>query len=116
LDSDRGRADFDVAIHGQGVEISEEVKSLVGDRLRRDLRAFAGRIIVARVRLWSPPDGNAPVTCQVRVELRPSGGLALGETCSSLPTAVERATGRMKAALRAQLASPGAALSHAWLR
>jgi hypothetical protein len=116
LESDRGRADFDVAIHGQGVDISEEVKCLVGDRLRRDLRAFAGRIIVARVRLWSPPDANAPVTCQVRVELRPSGGLALGETCSSLATALDRATRRMKAALAAQLPSPGEALAHAWLR
>jgi hypothetical protein len=98
------------------VEVSEEVKSLVGDRLRKELRAFANRIIVARVRLWSPTDGNAPVTCQVRVDLRPSGGLALGETCSSLATALDRATGRMKAALGAQLASPGEALSHAWLR
>jgi ribosome-associated translation inhibitor RaiA len=112
----RGGASFRIAMHGQGVEIADEVRSLVEDRLRRDLRAFAGRIVVAHVRLWAPTDGNAPVTCHVRIELRPSGGLALGETGSNLTMAVDRASERMKTALGSQLARQGAAVSQAWLR
>jgi ribosome-associated translation inhibitor RaiA len=116
LKIDNGMAAFRVAIHGQGVEIGDEVRSLVEERLRTDLRAFAGRIVVAHVRLWSPTDGTAPVICHVRVELRPSGGLALGETGGDLTMAVDRATERMKTALGAQLARPGATVSQAWLR
>jgi ribosome-associated translation inhibitor RaiA len=116
LKIDHGGAAFRVAIHGQGVEIADEVRSLVEERLRRDLRAFAGRIVVAHVRLWTPTDGNAPVICHVRVELRPSGGLALGETGANLTMAVDRATERMKTALGSQLARQGATVSQAWLR
>ena len=113
---DHGVAEFRVAIHGQGVEIADEVRTLVEERLRRDLRAFAGRIVVAHVRLWAPTDGNAPVICHVRVELRPSGGLALGETGSNLTMAVGRATERMKTALGSQLARQGVTVSQAWFR
>lgn len=113
---DHGGEAFRVAVHGQGVEIADDVRSLVEERLRRDLRAFAGRIVVAHVRLWAPTDGLAPVICHVRVELRPSGGLALGETGSNLTMAVDRATGRMKTALGSQLARPGATVPQSWLR
>jgi ribosome-associated translation inhibitor RaiA len=112
--ADRG-SPFRVAIHGQGIEIADPVRSLVEDRVRRALRAFAGRIAGAQVRLWSPMEGNAPVVCHVRVELRPRGGLALGETGPDLAMAVNRAARRLSAALQARLARPGV-VSQAWLR
>lgn len=113
---DDGAVAFRVAIHGQGVEVVDELRELVEARLLRDLRPYAGRIIAAHVRLWVPTEGDGPAICHVRVELRPSGGLALGETGSSLATAIGRATERMGMALGAQLARPGAAASQAWLR
>ena len=113
---EQGAREFPVAIHGQGVEIAGDVRSFVEDRLRRDLRAFAGRIVFAQARFSLPTDGNAPVRCHVRVELRPRGGLALGETGSTLTMAVERATERMKAALGARIARQGSTASQAWLR
>ena len=113
---DDGEVAFRVAIHGQGVEVVDELRDLVEDRLVRDLRPYARRIIATHVRLWVPMEGDGPAICHVRVELRPSGGLALGETGSSLATAIGRATARMGSALGAQLARPGAAASQAWLR
>ena len=112
---DDGAVGFRVAIHGQGVEIVDELRDLVEERLMRDLRPFARRIVAAHVRLWVPTEDDRPAICHVRVELRPSGGLALGETGSSLATAIGRATERMGMALGAQLARAGAP-SQAWLR
>ena len=114
--NDDGAVPFRVAIHGHGVEIVDDLRGLIERRLRRDLLPFAGRIVVAHVRLWVPTEGDGPAICQVRVELRPSGGLALGETGSSLATAVGKATERMGMALGVQLARKDAAASQAWLR
>lgn len=113
---DDGAIAFRVAIHGQGVEIVAELRDLIEQRLRRDLRPYAGRIIVAHIRLWVPTEGDGPAICHVRVELRPSGGLALGEAGSGLATAIGRATERMGMALGARTARQGAAASQAWLR
>jgi ribosome-associated translation inhibitor RaiA len=109
-------AAFRVAVHGQGVQVVDELRHLVEKRLRTDLRSYARRIVVAHVRLWVPTEADNPAICHVRVELRPSGGLALGETGSDLRTAVARAVERMRIALGAQLARPGSAASQAWLR
>lgn len=59
---------------------------------------------------------HSQAVCQVRVELRPSGGLALGETGSNLAAAVERATDRMRGALAATFARKEAMALQAWLR
>ena len=113
---DGGAVAFRVAIHGQGVQIVDELRRLVEGRLWTGLEAHAGRIVVAHVRLWVPTDADGPVICHVRVELRPSGGLALGETGFDLDTAVARATERVRAALGAQLTRPGSAPTQAWFR
>jgi ribosome-associated translation inhibitor RaiA len=112
---DGGRA-FRIAIHSQGLEIGDELRDLVEARLRKNLGPYAAQIVVAHVRLWTPMEGDEPGVCQVRVELRPSGGLALGETGCNLATAVERAADRMKGALAASFARKEAMASQAWLR
>ena len=114
--NDDGVAAFRVAVHGQGLDVAEETRRLVEERLRTDLGAYRERIVAAQVRLRTPSHGNAPVTCNVRVDLRPGGGLALGETGSDVTMALGRASVRMKTALGARLACAGANLSHAWLR
>ena len=107
---------FRIVLHNQGVKLTRALGDAVQERLRRDLRPYAGRIVVAHVRLWMPSDADGPAVCHVRVELRPSGGLALGETGSDAAAAVERASLRMASALRAQLARPPAVAPNAWFR
>ncbi len=115
--TDEGAAAFRVAINGQGVQLVDELlRRLVEERLWTELRAHARKIVVAHVRLWVPMDADGPVICHVRVELRPSGGLALGETGSDLGTAVARAAERMRVALGAQLAGAESSTSQAWFR
>jgi hypothetical protein len=109
-------ASFRVAIHGQGLEIDDAVRDLVEHCLWAGLRPHMRRIVAAHVRLWAAPAGDGPAICHVGVELRPSGGLALGETGSNVASAVGRATERLEAALGAQLARQGAAPTQAWLR
>jgi ribosome-associated translation inhibitor RaiA len=112
---DGGRA-FRIAIHSQGLEIGDQLRDLIEARLRKNLGPNAARIVVAHVRLWTSTEGDGPAVCQVRVELRPSGGLALGETGSNLATAVERATDGMREALGASFVRKEGTASHAWLR
>src|SRR5688572_11820862 len=54
LRNEDGAAPFRVVIHGQGVEVVDDLRGLIERRLRRDLLPFAGRIVVAHVRLWVP--------------------------------------------------------------
>ena len=109
-------APFRVAINGQGLEIDADLRVLVEHCLRAGLRPHGRRIVAAHVRLWAAPGGDGPAICHVGVELRPSGGLALGETGSNVASAVGRATERLEAALRARLARQDPAPTQAWLR
>ena len=107
---------FRIVIHGQGVALTRGLAQAIEERLRKDLRPHARRIVVAHVRLWTPPEGDRPAVCHLRVELRPSGGLALGEAGLDAAAAVERASLRMTVALGAHLARPQGAGSNAWFR
>jgi hypothetical protein len=96
-----------VTIHGKGVEVGDGLRRLVEEALRAPLQPYGGRVALAHVRLWVPADGDGPGTCYIRVDLRPSGGVALGETAPDLAKAVRRAAGRVGAAVGRQLAVHG---------
>jgi hypothetical protein len=109
-----------IAINGQGVEITDDVRRLVEGDLRSVLEPHRGRIAFAHVRLWEPIDTDGPTTCYIRVDLRPWGGLALGATAPDLTKAIGRATERVGTAVRNQLAILGEggsrASSSSWFR
>jgi ribosome-associated translation inhibitor RaiA len=116
LKIDDGSTSFRIVVHGHGVEIGDELRAFIEASVWKDLRPFAARIIVSHVRLWHPAEAEAPAVCQVRVDLRPSGGLALGETAGTPSTAVEKATRRMGRALGRQLGREDGSRPQAWLR
>ena len=108
-----------ITINGQGVEITNDVRQLIENNLRAVLEPYGGRIAFAHVRLWEPIDSVGPTTCHIRVDLKPSGGLALGATAPDLAKAVRRASERVGAAVENQLAcrtAAGASRSTAWFR
>jgi hypothetical protein len=93
-----------IAIHGQGVEITNGVRRLVDGSLRAALKPYGCRVAFAHVRLWESIDRDGPTTCHIRVDLSPSGGLALGATAPNLAKAVKWAADRVAAAVGSQLA------------
>jgi hypothetical protein len=97
-----------IAINGQGVTITDDVRRLIESDLRAALEPHGGRIAFAHVRLWEPVDSDGPTTCYIRVDLRPCGGLALGATASDLRKAVRRASERVGSAIGNRLAILGA--------
>lgn len=108
-----------IAINGQGVEVTSGVRRLIEGDLRAVLEPYGGRVAFAHVRLWEPIESGGPTTCYIRVDLRPSGGLALGATAPDLAKAVKRASERVGAAVGSQLARHGAADtrgSYSWFR
>ena len=96
-----------IAIHGQGVEINNEVRRLVDGSLRGILKPYGCRVAFAHVRLWESIDHAGPSICHIRVDLSPSGGLALGATAPNLERAVEWAAERVGAAVGSQLGCQG---------
>jgi hypothetical protein len=103
-----------ITINGQGVEITNDVRRLIERDLRAALEPYGGRIAFAHVRLWEPIDSVGPTTCHIRVDLKPSGGLALGTTAPDLAKAVRRASERVGAAVANRLASPIATAASGW--
>lgn len=108
-----------IAINGQGVQVTNEVRRLIEGNLRTVLEPYNGRVAFAHVRLWEPIENDGPTTCYIRVDLSPSGGLALGATAPDLPKAVRRASARVGAAVADQLAGqrtaqPGG--TYSWFR
>jgi hypothetical protein len=98
---------WQIGINGQGVEITSEVRRLVEGELRAVLQPCSGRVGFAHVRLWEPIQGDGPTTCYIRVDLRPSGGVALGATAADVANAVRRASERVGIATQNQLARSG---------
>ena len=97
-----------IAICGQGVEINNGVRQLVHGSLRAVLKPYGCRVAFAHVRLWESIDRDGPTTCHIRVDLSPSGGLALGATAPNLAKAVKWAAERVAAAVGSQLACQAA--------
>jgi sigma 54 modulation/S30EA-like ribosomal protein len=108
-----------IAINGQGVEVTNEVRQLLECELRSALEPYGGRVAFAHVRLWEPAESAGPTTCYIRVDLHPTGGLALGAVAPDLTKAVRLASERVGAAVRRQLAHRDSAQtrgSYSWFR
>ena len=103
-----------VTINGQGVEITDSVRRLIETDLGAVLAPHRGRLAFVHVRLWKPLDSDGPTTCYIRVDLKPSGGLALGATAPDLVKAVRKASARVGAAVENQLDYPTAVPASWW--
>ena len=103
-----------ITINGQGVEITDSVRRLIENDLAAVLEPHGGRVAFVHVRLWEPFDSAGPTTCYIRVDLKPSGGLALGATASGLMKAVRKASERVGTAIKKQLAYPPATAASWW--
>ena len=108
-----------IGINGQGLDVTSGVRNLVEGVLRAVLQPYGGRVAFVHVRLWAPVETDGLVTCYIRVDLRPSGGVALGATARELAKAVRRASERVGTAVESQLARPDQAphrAPHSWFR
>ena len=108
-----------ITINGQGLEITDSVRRLIESDVGAVLEPHGGRVALAHVRLWEPLDSDGPTTCYIRVDLKPSGGLALGATAPDLTRAVRQASERLRAAVENKLRCPTATAAHrssSWFR
>jgi ribosome-associated translation inhibitor RaiA len=101
-----------ITINGQGVEITDSVRRLIESDLGAVLEPHGGRVAFAHVRVWEPPDSDGPTTCYIRVDLKPSGCLALGATAPDLTKAVRQASERLRAAVENKLRYPTATAAY----
>ncbi len=90
-------------VYGHNVEITRELRSYIDAEVQAALRPFGRRIGVVSVRLHQPSDPDAQVSCYIRVDLNPRGGLARGEFGTGPKQAIERATARISAAVAQDL-------------
>jgi hypothetical protein len=108
-----------IDINGQGLEVTKALRGLVERDLRAALKPHSGRVTLAHVRLWESVEDDGPTTCYIRVDLRPSGGVALGATAPDLAKAVRLASDRVGTAVENQLARAAGASNHgahSWFR
>ena len=107
-------------VFGHNVEVTRDLRAYIDSEVEGALRPFGKRVGTVCVRLHQASDPAAPVSCYIRVDLNPSGGLALGEFAPGTKQAVAAATRRIGGAVgreiaRAQGAPNPADRSHAFL-
>jgi hypothetical protein len=106
-------------VYGHNLEITPELRAYIDSQIEPALRPFGKQIGVVCVRLHQPSDPGAQVSCYIRVDFNPAGGLALGEFGLGTKQAIGRATRRIVAAVGRELKrAPGVAAddrSHAFL-
>jgi hypothetical protein len=107
-------------VFGHNVDVTRELRAYIDSQVEGVLRPFGKRVGTVCVRLHQASDPDAPVSCYIRVDLNPSGGLALGEFAPGTKQAVAAATRRIGAAVgreigRAQNAANRTDRSHALL-
>jgi hypothetical protein len=107
-------------LFGHNVELTRDLRAYVDSLVEGALRPFGKCVGTVCVRLHQASDPGAPVSCYIRVDLNPSGGLALGEFASGTKQAVAAATRRIAAAVGREIAhAQGAAYpadrSHSFL-
>jgi hypothetical protein len=82
-------------VHGHNLEMTRELHSYIQDVITATLAPFGRRIGVVCVRLYGATDPDARPSCYIRVDLHPSGGLALGESAPEPKQAILRAAQRI---------------------
>ncbi len=96
-------------MHSQAVELDAPFRASIEQQLLRVLAGLGARVGHVHVRLYGEAGGESVCTCYVRVDLLPSGGVAVGETAGDPATAVARAVHRIGLAVRRRL-EPGPAV------
>ena len=87
-------------VHLHGVKLEGRLRSSIDDELSGVLGAFGGRIGEVHVRLYPKARETGLFTCHIRVDVLPSGGVALGERAADLETAVARTAAELGPAVR----------------
>jgi hypothetical protein len=106
-------------VFGHNVEVTKELTAYIESHVDSALRPFGKRIGVVCVRLHQASDPHAQVSCYIRVDLIPSGGLALGEFAPAARQAIAVTTRRIAAAVGREIkrasAGDSTGRSHAFL-
>ncbi len=100
-------------VHSREVEVDSRLLSSIDEQLLLALDGL-GRIGHVHVRL-SGKAGEGLLTCHIRVDVLPSGGVALGDSAEDLGGAVTRAAARIGPAVRRGLETgewPGTRRGH----
>jgi hypothetical protein len=89
-------------MHSQAVEVDSRLRRSIEQQILRALGGLGQHIGHVHVRLYGET-GSSLCTCYVRVDLVPSGGVALGETAGDPSKAVARTVARIAVAVERQL-------------
>jgi hypothetical protein len=100
-------------VFGHNVEVTRDLRAYIDSQIEGALRPFGKRVGTVCVRLHQASDPAAPVSCYIRVDLNPSGGLALGEFAPGARQAVAAATRRVGAAVGQEIARAQGAVNSA---
>ena len=89
-------------IRRRGVEVLEELRSYLKDRLGLALKRFARHVDLVRVYLWDVdgPRGGVSQTCRIVVEVPPRGRVIVTETDTEIRAAIAGATNRVASSLK----------------
>jgi hypothetical protein len=85
-------------IHASGVEVDDRLRASIDRQVRDALGGLRVRIGLVHVRLYWDETGSH--TCYIRVDVIPSGGMALGASASDLEGALAGAAARIGRGLR----------------
>ena len=86
-------------VFGHNVEVTRDLRAYIDSQLDGVLGPFGKRVGGVCVRLHQASDPAAAVSCYIRVDLNPRGGLALGEFGRGAKDAIAAAAGRIGAAV-----------------
>jgi ribosome-associated translation inhibitor RaiA len=89
-------------IHSHAVEVDSRLRLSIEQQMRHTLDGVGQRIAHVHVRLYGETGGGLR-TCYIRVDVLPSGGVAVGETAGDLMAAVAGAVARIGVAVRREL-------------
>jgi hypothetical protein len=98
-----GLAMWKTTVHSHEVEVDSRLRSSIELQMRQALGGLGRRIAHVHVRLYGEAGGTGLRTCYIRVDVVPSGGVALGETAGDLAGAVARAAARIGGAVRREV-------------
>ena len=98
-----GLAMWKTTVHSHGVDVDGQWRSSIEQQMRRALSGLDSRIGHVHVRLYGEAGGTGLHTCYIRVDMLPSGGVALGDTAPDLEGAVARAAARIGGAVRREI-------------
>jgi hypothetical protein len=98
-----GVAVWRTTMHSQAVEVDSRLRRSIEQQIRHALGGLGQHIGHVHIRLYGETGGSSLCTCYIRVDLVPSGGVALGETAGDPSKAVARTVARIAVAVERHL-------------